>query len=255
MTAPLRVIVTAGASGIGQAIARCFAEAGHRVHICDIDPAAIAATTVELAGVGGTVADVADPAAVEALCAEATQWLGGIDVLINNAGIGGPRGAIEDIDPVEWDRCLRVNLSGPFHMIRSLTPFMKAQRSGCIINISTTSARTGLPQRLPYVASKVGLLGLTHNVARELGPWNIRCNAILPGTIDNARGRALIASRASETGMSIAEAEQEALSYVSMRTLIAPSDIGEAALFLAGDGARHISGQEIGVCGNTEWEI
>jgi NAD(P)-dependent dehydrogenase (short-subunit alcohol dehydrogenase family) len=194
----------------------------------------------------------ADSAA--ALVREAISRLGGLDVLVNNCGIAGPRGAIEDLSVEEWDRTIRVNLSGMFYALRAVLPVFKAQRAGCIINISTTSARTGLPRRLPYVASKAGVLGLTTNVAREVGPWNIRCNAILPGIVDNPRGRRIVAQVAAEKGVTAEAMETEFLRYTSMRSWVQPGEVADLAVFLASPGARHISGQLIGVCGNVEWE-
>ena len=173
---------------------------------------------------------------------------------MNNAGIGGARAALENIDYEDWNRTLAVNLSGMFYCIKQVTPLMKVQRGGCVINISTGSVRTGLPYRAPYVASKAGVMGLTYNVARELGEFNIRCNAILPGLMNNPRGHALIQRAADESGRGFAEVEAEVLKYISMRTWIEPSEIADAAIFLASAAGRHISGQFLGVCGNAEWE-
>jgi NAD(P)-dependent dehydrogenase (short-subunit alcohol dehydrogenase family) len=131
---------------------------------------------------------------------------------------------------------------------------MREQRSGAIINVASTAARTGLPLRTAYVASMSGLLGLTLNAARELGPDNIRCNAVLPGIVDDEQGRQLIAARARHARRSTEEAEAELLRHTSMRTWIAPEDVADTVLFLASDSARHISGQNLGVCGNLEWE-
>ena len=131
---------------------------------------------------------------------------------------------------------------------------MKQQGSGCIINISTASAKTGLTYRLPYVASKVGVLGLTHNLARELGEYGIRCNTVLPGLMDNPRGRMLVDKLAAKKGISSEEAENEYVKYISMGTWIQPSEIADAACFLASDAAKHITAQEIAVDGNIEWE-
>ena len=249
-----RVLITAAASGIGYAIARRFVNDGHRVHICDVNAEAVEAARNTLQGAGCTVTDVGQPTQVEALFAEALEWMGGIDVLINNHGIAGPRGFIEDLDYEEWDHCIRVNLGGMFYTIKNAVPHMKRQRSGCIINLSTTSARTMLPKRAAYVAGKVGVLGLTKNCARELGPWNIRCNTVLPGFMNNARGRGVLAKVAADKGISAEQLEQEALHYVSMRTWIEMDEIADVCAFLASDQAKHISGQEIAVDGNAEWE-
>ena len=192
---------------------------------------------------------------VERLVADATGWMGGVDVLVNNAGIGGPRAALEDISYEDWDRTITVNLNGMFYCIKNVAPLMKAQNSGCIVNISTASAKVALPLRSPYVASKVAVLGLTHTVAREYGPFGIRCNAILPGLIDNARGRNILANHAKEKGVSFEEAERDFLEFISLRTWIDPTEVGDLAVFLASPAGRHITGQDIGMDGNVEWEI
>ncbi len=248
-----RVLVTAGASGIGLAIADAFDQTGCKVHICDINKAAIAEACANRR-FSASVADVSDPGEVRRLAQETLAALGGIDVIINNAGIGGPRAPVESISDDDWDAVMRTNLYSMFFVVRELTPILKAQCSGVIINISTTSVRTALPNRCAYVVSKAAVEGLTHNLARELGPYNIRCNTLRPGSIENERGRQLLEQRAAREGISYEEALQERLGYISMRSRITPSEIGEAAVFLASDAARHITGQCISVCGNVEWE-
>ncbi|HEY0921006.1 SDR family oxidoreductase [Devosia sp.] len=250
----MRVIVTAGASGIGLAIAQTFLRAGARVHIGDVDGASLAAALAENPGLRGSVSDVSSSEDVDRLGDEALAWMGGVDVLVNNAGIGGPRGPVEEVEPAEWHQVMRVNLGGIFHTARRFVPVMKGQRAGCIINISTSSVRTGLPLRTPYVVSKAGVMGFTQNLAREIGPYNIRCNAILPGSIENERGRKLLRERAEREGVSYEQVLAQRLGYISMRSRITPEEVGEAALFLASPAARHISGQFLGVCGNVEWE-
>lgn len=249
-----RVLITAAASGIGRAVAERFRQDGHEVHICDVDAEALEATLRALPGTRGTACDVGDPVRVAAMCEEAFAWLGGVDLLINNHGVAGPRGYLEDLDVAEWDRCIRVNLSGMFYTMKHVVPHMKRQRSGCILNVITTSVRTGLPKRAAYVAGKAGALGLTRNAARELGPWNIRVNAVLPGFMNNARGKGVLAKVAKDKGVPLEVMEAEALRYVSMRSWIEMSEVADACAFLASDSARHISGQELAVCGNVEWE-
>ena len=250
-----RVIVTAGGSGIGRAIVDQFVDSGARVHICDVQPDLISKITGKNTMVTGTLADVGNPPDVEKLVSEAIAEMGGVDVLVNNAGIGGPRGAIEDISYEDWDRTINVNLNGMFYCIKNVAPYMKTQDSGCIINISTASAKVALPMRSPYVASKVGVLGLTHTVAREYGPFGIRCNSILPGLINNERGRGIVANQAKERSITTEEREAEFLEFISLKCWIDPSEVGDLAVFLASHAGRHITGQDIGMDGNVEWEI
>ena len=246
--------MTAGASGIGLAIAEAFLGDGARVHVCDIDREAIDRVVADRPGLTGSVADVSISAAVNELAAEVLATLGGIDVVVNNAGVGGPRGPVEHITDDGWDTVLRTNVSSMFYLVRALAPCMKAQRSGAIINISTTSVKTGLPLRAPYVVSKAAVEGLTLNLARELGPFNIRCNSLRPGSIENERGRNLLRQRAEREGISYEAALEARRGFISLRSRIAPSEIGDAAVFLASDAARHVTGQCLSVCGNVEWE-
>lgn len=248
------VVVTAGARGIGRAISEAFLENGDDVYIIDICEKAIEEALSSCQGLSGEVCDVADAAQVEAFFKRLLEKAGSVDVLVNNAGIGGPRAALEDISYDDWERCVRVNLSGVFHCIKQVAGPMKKKGRGCILNISTGSTRTGLPMRAPYVASKCAVNGLTYNVARELGPHNISCNAILPGLIDNPRGRALAERHGKELGISTETAEADMLKYVSMRSWIKPEEVAAMAVFLASHEARHVTGQLIGVCGNAEWE-
>jgi len=249
-----RVLVTAGAGGIGRAIAQKFLSLGNRVHICDVDRGALSVFLSEWPKVTGTAADVADPNAVSDLFREAETAMGGIDVLVNNAGIGGPRNFVEDIGIEDWQRTMAVNLNGAFYCIRQVVPLMKSQRHGVIVNIITSSVKTGLPMRSAYVASKAGLVGLSYNLARELGPYNIRCNCISPGLIDNDRGRKLVSGHARITGQDVANAEQDFLKYISMNCWIDPEEVGDMTVFLASAAARHVTGQHIAVDGNSEWE-
>ena len=224
------------------------------MHICDIDNVALETALKENSGISGTRCDVGNAADVARLFEDVEVSMGGLDVLVNNAGISGGNSPIEEIDVDEWRRTMDVNLNGMFYCIQKATPYMKAQKAGAIINISTVSVRTGMTNRLPYITSKQGVMGLTHNVARELGPWNIRCNAILPGLIDNTRGRAILARKAEADGKTLEETEEEYLKYISMRCWIEPKEVGDLVVFLSSEKAKHISGQFIAVDGHMEWE-
>jgi len=250
----MRVVVTGGASGIGLAIAQRLASTGSDIFLCDVDAGSLDAVLERNPTWNGRAADVGEPSAVEVAIQEAEKAMGGIDLLVNNAGIAGPKMAAERIPYEEFDSTIRINLNGMFYAAKNVIPGMKKRGAGCIINISTSSARVGLPFRTAYVVSKSGVLGLTLNLARELGPFGIRCNCILPGAVDNPRGRNIVAAMAERQGKTIEAIEAEVLSFVSMRTWIDPKEVAAMVQFLASDDCRHVTAQFIGVCGNVEWE-
>lgn len=252
---PEAVIITGGGNSVGREMAERFHARGDRVHICDVEQEHLSATLDANPGMSGTVADVGDPCSVDRLFADARGSIGEATILVNNVGIGGPRAMMEDIAVEEWDRTIRVNLSGMFYCMRQAVPSMKRNRHGAIVNFSTASTRTRLPLRAPYVASKAGVEGLTLNAARELGPHGVRCNAILPGMINNARMQGIIQRNAEAAGRTEKEVEDEYLQFISMRTKIEPSEIADMVLFLASPAASKVTGELISVSGNVEWEI
>ena len=247
-----RVLVTAGAGGIGRAIAGTFADAGARVHICDVDTAAIAEFSKLYPDVTTSVTDVSDPAAVEKLFGDVRKHLGGLDVLINNAGIAGPTAKVEDISIEDWNRCIAVDLNGLFYCTRLAMPMIKAAGGGSIINLSSTAGRLGFPLRSPYAAAKWGVVGYTASLAIEAGPDGVRVNCIQPGIVAGDRIDRVAAAKAQALGISLEEQKHRMVQNVSMRTFVTAQDIANTALFLASDAGRHISGQAIPVCGNVE---
>ncbi|MDP6475937.1 MAG: SDR family oxidoreductase [Alphaproteobacteria bacterium] len=249
-----RAIITGGGRGIGRATAERFLTAGAEVYVCCLTRESLDNVLADNPGLKGCLADVGEADQVAQLFHHAEAHLGGLDVLVNNAGIGDPRAPIEEVTDGEWRHAFAVNIDGMFYCIRRAVPLLRAAGGGAIINISTASTRTGLPLRTPYIASKWAVEGLSDNLARELGPDNIRCNAILPGIIDNPRGRRLVERIAAERGQDYAEAEAHYFSFVSTRSWIQPEEVADMAVFLAGDAAKNVSGQAIGVCGNLEWE-
>jgi NAD(P)-dependent dehydrogenase (short-subunit alcohol dehydrogenase family) len=250
----LRVVVTAAGSGIGRAIAETFHANGASVHICDVVEDHLADARAKLPGLGATHADVGVAAEVDRLFDEAIGHLGGLDVLVNNAGIAGPTAAAEDVSPADWDRVIAVNLSGMFYGVRRAIPEMKKAGGGSVVNISSTSGKTGLPLRVAYAVSKHAVMGLTETLAREVGPANIRVNTILPGWINNERGRRVAQAKATAYGIPVEEYFRRESQFISLRTMIEPVEIAEMALFLCSTPGRHVSGQHIGVCGNVEYE-
>ncbi len=247
-----RVIVTAGAQGIGKAIAKAFLESGAQVHVCDISAERLAVCKDTLPQLETHVADVSDPEQVAAFMTDAIDAMGGVDVLVNNAGIAGPGGPVETIDIAGWQQTLAVNLNGQFYCSQHVIPHMKAQNSGSIVNISTTAGLHGYPNRSPYCASKWAVIGLTKTLAMELGAFNVRANCICPGSINNARMDHVVQLDAAATGRTEAEVREKYYDQVSMRTFIEPEEIANMAVFLSSPLAPHISGQVISVDGNTE---
>jgi len=248
----LRVIVTAGAAGIGLAFTRTFAGAGAKVFVCDIDARALDAMRRELPQVGGIVADVSDPAQVDALFAAAARTLGGLDVLINNAGIAGPTARVEDIGIDEWNRTIAVDLNGMFYCTRLAVPLLKKAGGGSIITLSSVAGRLGYAMRTPYSSAKWAVVGFTKSLANELGPSNIRVNTIQPGLVDGARLRNVIRAKAKALNVTEKEFEAELVSRVSLRRMVSEQDVANMALFLATAAGANISGQALSVCGNVE---
>jgi NAD(P)-dependent dehydrogenase (short-subunit alcohol dehydrogenase family) len=200
-----RILITAGAGGIGLELTRAFHAAGAKIYLCDIDDAALARVGAAFPGVIAQRCDVGDRAAVGAMVAAAAQELGGLDVLINNAGIGGPTKPVHELDPADWDAVLRINLTGAFDVTRHAIPHLIAAGRGVIINMSSAAGRFGYPNRSPYSASKWALIGLTKTLAMELGEHNIRVNAIAPGAVAGVRADRGVPGRAPRAGGPVAE--------------------------------------------------
>jgi NAD(P)-dependent dehydrogenase (short-subunit alcohol dehydrogenase family) len=248
-----RVIVTAGGSGIGTVIARTFAQAGASVFACDIDPERVPALGAAEPAIGATVADVSSERDVDRLFDEARAHLGGLDVLVNNAGIGGPVACVEDVALTDWQRTIDINLTGAFLCTRRAVPLLKEQRSGCIVNMSSHYGFFGGPTRAPYVASKWALIGFTKTIAMELGPFGIRANAICPGGVQGERLERVIRLEAEEKGLTCEQLREQWVRGCSLRTFVTPDDVAAMILFLCSEQGARISGQSIGVDGHTEF--
>jgi NAD(P)-dependent dehydrogenase (short-subunit alcohol dehydrogenase family) len=247
-----RVLITAGGAGIGRAMADVFHKAGARVHICDVVQGAIDETRKAFPGVTATLADVSKLKDVDQLFADVKQHLGGLDCLINNAGIAGPTGKVEDIPVAEWERCMEVDMNGMFYCTRLAMPLIKAAGGGCIINLSSAAGRLAFPFRTPYSAAKWGVVGYTRSLSMEAGPDNVRVNAIQPGVVEGERINRVIEAKAKALGISFEEQKKISLERVSMHRMVSPYDIANMALYLASDAGRNITGQAISVCAGVE---
>ena len=246
-----KALVTAGASGIGRAIAAALAGAGAEVWVCDVAEEALAACPE---GWVVTRCDVADEAAVDRLFDELRgRWGGGLDILVNNAGIAGPTAGIEAVEPDDWRRTIDVNLNSAYYFTRRAVPLLRGSPAGgSIVNISSVAGRLGYAYRTPYAASKWALIGLSHSLAKELGPDGVRVNAVLPGIVAGPRIDGVFRARAEALGRSVAEVEASYLEKVSMRRKVTAEDVAAMVLFLCSDAAANVSGQAISVDANVE---
>jgi NAD(P)-dependent dehydrogenase (short-subunit alcohol dehydrogenase family) len=247
----LRVLVTAGANGIGRSTARAFAAEGARVHICDVDADALDAMATSDPSISRSYCDVSDRASVERLFEEIARTLGGLDCLVNNAGIAGPTGRVDEITVEDWDRCIAVDLTGQFNCARLAVPMLKQSENASMINLSSQAGKHGFPLRSPYAAAKWGVIGFTKALSAELGEFGIRANAICPGLVDGPRIQSVIANKARSMNVSHQEMTDRLFAGVSIKEFVNPADIAKQIVFLASPYGRTISGQEISVCGDT----
>ena len=242
-----RVLVTAGAAGIGLATAKAFLREGARVHVCDVDRAALARVPAELPGATASLCDVADAQAVERLFTDVGSALGGLDTLVNNAGIAGPTARCEDVTLDDWKRTLDVNLTGMFLCTRRAIPLLKASANPSIVNLSSAAGRFGFPLRTAYAATKWGVVGFTKSLSIELGRFGIRVNAIQPGAVAGDRIDRVIDAKAREAGVSFDAMRDRFLAKTSLARFVEADDIANAIVFLASPLAANISGHALPV--------
>lgn len=244
-----RVLITAGASGIGLAMARAFEAAGADIWVADADAQALADCP---AGWQRDALDVSDEPAVAGLYARMARAWGHLDVLCVNAGIAGPTALVEDVALDDWRRCLAVNLDGAFLTVKHAVPLMKPRRSGSIVITSSTAGLYGFPNRSPYCASKWAVIGLMKTLAMELGPFGIRANAICPGSVEGPRMERVLAREAALKGTTRDALYAGYAAGTSLRTFVTAEDVAAMAVYLGSPAAQRVSGQAVAVDGHTE---
>ncbi len=248
------MLVTAGASGIGATVARAFHDAGARVHVCDIDRSALDRMNTDTPGITSSTADASVPDDVDRVFDDVHGTLGGLDVLVNNAGIAGPTGPIETLDGGGWERTIAVNLNSQYYFARRAVPLLKGSGANPhLLAMSSVAGRLGYGFRTPYASSKWAIVGMMKSLAIELGPLGVRVNAILPGTVEGERMNAVIAARAIAMGVSAQAMREEYLRKISLRRMVTAEDVAAMALFLSSPAARNLTGQAISVDGNVEY--
>jgi NAD(P)-dependent dehydrogenase (short-subunit alcohol dehydrogenase family) len=247
----LRVMVSAGAAGIGLEVARAFVREGARVHVCDVDAGAVARLASSDPGIGASECDVSDRAQVARFFEEGIARLGGLDCLVANAGIAGPTGRVEEIDPAEWDRCIAIDLTGQFNCIRLAVPHLRTSTNASIMCVSSLAGRLGFALRTPYAAAKWGVVGLAKSLAIELGDAGIRVNALMPGVVAGERQKRVLTAKAEARGVSYKKMERLAFAATSIKEYVTPQQLADLVAFVASPRGRTISGQSLSVCGDT----
>ncbi|MYU22001.1 SDR family oxidoreductase [Streptomyces sp. SID8352] len=245
-----RVFVSAGASGIGLATAQRFQEVGAEVLVSDSDASALKSAAA--AGLRTIKADAASGESIVEVVAAIGKELGGLDVLVNNAGIAGPTAAIEQVELADWQATMRINVDSQFLHIKHLTPLLCASKAPAIVNLSSVAGLRAFRDRSAYSASKWAVVGLTKTAAAELGPAGIRVNAVCPGVIAGPRLDRVIAAKADALGIGIDEARGLFVAQTALGKESTARDVADAIVFLAGDLARTISGQVLSVDGFIE---
>ncbi len=247
-----RVLITAGASGIGNEVAKAFATNGAKVCVCDIDEKALAAAAKDIPGLQTLVCDVSKRAEIEKMVAAAADGLGGLDVLVNNAGIAGPTAPMDEADPDQWEAVMKVDVIGTFHVTRLAIPHLKKSPAGSIIVMSSVGGRFGYPNRSAYCTAKMGLIGFAKTLSRELGRYNIRCNAIAPGAVGGERIERVLQGRADAEHKTLQEEREAAMSIQSLKRFVDPKDIASLILFLTSDAGKSISGQVLPIDNDSQ---
>ena len=243
-------IVTGGGSGIGEATAKVFAEAGATVVVTGRRSEPLEQVAKEIGG-QAMACDVSDQAQVRTMFAQALQITGQIDILLNNAGGAGPIAPVAEVDMEAWIQCMNINLVGAMFCLQEAARIMGAQKSGSIINMSSLMGIQGYPMRSAYVASKFALIGITETMARELGPLNVRVNALMPGAVSGENMDRILARRAEAEGRFAEEIERENYTDVAaLKRWVSPEEVGRAALYYASDLSSAITGDKMKVdCG------
>jgi NAD(P)-dependent dehydrogenase (short-subunit alcohol dehydrogenase family) len=247
-----RVMITAAADGIGKAIAHAFAAEGARVHICDVNEAALEKFRREFPDIAASKVDVRNEGQINAWFDDALDDMDGVDVLVNNAGIKGPTSPIEGIELADWKECIEICLDSYFLCAKRAVAVMKDQKSGTIINMSSNAGQFGFGNRTPYAAAKWGVIGLTKSLAIEMGPFNGRCNAICPGSVKGDRINRVIQGEADVRGVPFDVVAKEIVGNQSLERFTEAHEVAALAVFLASPAAFMINGQDIAIDGHVE---
>ncbi len=248
-------IVTGAGQGIGEAIALAFAEEGARVALAARTVRNLENAAAKMPDGAALVVptDLTDEASIRGLVERTLAAFGTIDILVNNSGIAGPTKACEDVSREEWEECFGVNVTGTFLMAKHVIPTMKEKRCGRILNISSMSGKRPLPNRTPYTASKMAVIGLTRTLAFELGEYGVTVNAVCPGATSGPRIDSVIENMAQSFGVTFEEAKKTFTEPGALKTLVDANDHAALCVFLASDEGARMTAQDINVTGGLVW--
>lgn len=246
--------VTGASRGIGREIAITLADHGADVALAarsdGIDE------TQELIGDPDSTlpveTDVTDEGAVESAIEAAVEAFGGLDCLVNNAGIAGPTARIEEVDVAEWHRVQDVNVLGTFLCTKHAAPHLRSSDRGSVVSIASTSAKHAHPLRTPYTASNAAQIAIMRAVAYELGEDDVTANTICPGAVEGDRIRRVWEARAEKSDRTPEELRRELEEQLPLGEIVDPRDVGEMVAYLAGPNARHVTAQDINVDAGRE---
>ena len=249
-----KFIISAAGDGIGFAISKLIVQEGGKVYLTDIDLKKINKINSNKKFNNKIFATKLDANNYEDVKKYffSLKKLNKIDGLINNVGIAGPTKYLEKISSEEWKNTLETNLNSHFYFTKFSIPLLKNNKSGSIVNISSTAGLFGFPQRTPYAASKWAIIGLTKSLAMELGKYKIKVNAICPGSVKGDRMKRVINSKAKLLKTTPNKIQKEFESMTSIPSFVTKEDIASMIIYLLSDQSNNISGQSISVDGNTE---
>ena len=247
-----KVLISAGGSGIGRCIAEAFLKNGDDVFVCDINDKNLNQFKQAYPKLHIYSCDLGDINMIASMFEYAIKQLGCLDILVNNTGISGPTVPAEELSFEDWSNVLNLNLNSTFCISKLAIPYLKRSASGAIINLSSIAGRMGYPSRLAYATSKWGLIGFTKTLSMELGEFNIRVNAVLPGAVDGDRVQRVLQARADKNNISLEETTHNALNNQSLKYFVNPHHIADLCIFLASDSGRSISGQILPIDGDKQ---
>ena len=243
-------VVTGASQGFGYAIAKRFDQAGAKVFVCDINPAAVNKVNDVDDNIKAVVCDLRQTQLISSMVEAGFDYLKEIDIIVNNAGIAGETAGVGEQTLGGWQECLQVNITSHFETMRLVVPRMN--NDGSILSVSSVAGRVGFAYRIPYAATKWAVIGMVKSLAIELGPRGIRANALLPGIVEGERQNRVIEAKAKVKKVSFEVMKDEILSGASLNRFVTHNDLAEQAHFLCSPLGRNISGQAVSVCGNIE---